>query len=61
MVDDSLSSNIHLFVRLDRVASQDYKLGNYHIPKGTIIYVPVYSIHHDPNVWPNPEKFIPER
>ncbi len=47
--------------RFDRVASQDYDLGGYRIPKGTIINVPVYPIHHDPSVWPDPEKFIPER
>ncbi len=60
-MDYSLHSNIHLLVRFDRVASQDYHLGNYHIPKGTLINVPVYPIHHDPDVWPDPEKFIPER
>ncbi|CAF1289098.1 unnamed protein product [Rotaria magnacalcarata] len=49
------------FIRFDRVASQDYQLGDYHIPKGTIINVPVYSIHHDAEYWPEPEKFIPER
>ncbi|CAF1188947.1 unnamed protein product [Adineta steineri] len=49
------------FIRFDRVASKDYQLGNYLIPKGTIINVPVYPIHHDSEVWPEPEKFIPER
>ena len=47
--------------RFDRVASQDYQLDDGYIPKGTIINVPVYPIHHDPNIWPDPEKFIPER
>ncbi|CAF3964027.1 unnamed protein product [Rotaria sordida] len=49
------------FTRFERVASKDYQFGNYDIPKGSIISVPVYPIHHDPNVWPEPEKFIPER
>ncbi|CAF4114177.1 unnamed protein product [Adineta steineri] len=49
------------FIRFDRVASKDYQLGNYLIPKGSIINVPVYPIHHDPETWPEPEKFIPER
>jgi len=49
------------FLRFDRVASQDYKLGDYVIPKNTCINVPVYSIHHDPTIWHEPEKFIPER
>ncbi|CAF1008271.1 unnamed protein product [Adineta steineri] len=43
-------------LRLDRVASKDYQLGNYLIPKGTIIHAPVYPIHHDSEAWPEPEK-----
>ena len=31
------------------------------IPKGTIVYIPAYNIHHDPKFWPDPEKFDPER
>ncbi|CAF1226460.1 unnamed protein product [Adineta steineri] len=49
------------FIRFDRAASKDYQLGNYLIPKGTIINTPVYPIHHDSKTWPEPEKFIPER
>ncbi|CAF1184514.1 unnamed protein product [Adineta ricciae] len=49
------------FIRTDRVASQDYQLGNYLIPKGSIINASIYPIHHDSNIWPDPEKFIPER
>lgn len=49
------------FLRFDRIASQDYQLGDYLIPKGSFVNVPVYPIHHDSNYWPEPEKFIPER
>lgn len=50
-----------MYDRFDRVASSDYQLGSYHIPKGSIISVPVYPIHHDPEIWSDPDKFIPER
>ncbi|XP_071822488.1 cytochrome P450 3A13-like isoform X1 [Apostichopus japonicus] len=31
------------------------------IPEGFQVYVPVYAIHHDPEIWDNPEEFRPER
>jgi len=31
------------------------------IPKGMTIGIPIYALQNDPEVWPNPEKFDPER
>ncbi|KOC60363.1 Cytochrome P450 6a2 [Habropoda laboriosa] len=31
------------------------------IPKGTAVFIPLYAIHKDPNIYPNPEVFNPER
>ncbi|KAG7188951.1 hypothetical protein KM043_008550 [Ampulex compressa] len=31
------------------------------IPEGLIVRIPVYAIHHDPNIYPEPDVFNPER
>jgi len=36
-------------------------LGNLKIPPKTPLYIPTYSIHRDPEIWNDPEKFDPER
>jgi cytochrome P450 len=48
---------------MDRVASEDYHIEKYNVtvPKGTIINLAYYSIHNDPDYWPEPAKFDPER
>ena len=28
---------------------------------GDVVQVPVWSLHHDPRHWPDPEAFIPDR
>ena len=47
--------------RLDRVASNDYEYEGIKIKKGQVIGVPIYAIHHDPTIYPNPEQFDPNR
>ena len=31
------------------------------IPKGMIINAHIYTVHYDPEYWPEPEKYNPER
>ncbi|MED6132650.1 hypothetical protein PIB30_020986 [Stylosanthes scabra] len=44
-----------------RVARSHVKLKAYDIPAKTRLYVNAWAIQRDPQVWDNPEEFIPER
>ena len=48
-------------LRSDRECNQDYRFKDMIIKKGTIWAVSIWSLHHNPKIWPDPEKFIPER
>nr|ARI68318.1 CYP9A112 [Mythimna separata] len=56
-------------VALDRICTKDYNLGkpnekaekDFIVRKGTAISMPVYAFHRDPQFFPNPDKFDPER
>nr|XP_021189636.2 cytochrome P450 306a1 [Helicoverpa armigera]XP_021189637.2 cytochrome P450 306a1 [Helicoverpa armigera]XP_049695087.1 cytochrome P450 306a1 [Helicoverpa armigera]WRX06041.1 CYP306A1 [Helicoverpa armigera] len=40
---------------------EDTYLGNYRIPKGTMVIPLQWAIHMDPDVWENPDEFRPSR
>ncbi|KAK9131884.1 hypothetical protein Scep_011412 [Stephania cephalantha] len=42
-------------------AAHECKVGQYEVPSGTIVVANVWAIHRDPKVWPEPDKFVPER
>lgn len=46
-----------------RIASNDYKIpdSNLVIEKDTLAFIPVFGIHYDSDIYPQPEKFDPER
>ncbi|XP_050395924.1 cytochrome P450 1A1 [Patella vulgata] len=39
----------------------DVTLGDYEIPEGTMVMTNHWALHHDPDVWKDPEVFRPER
>lgn len=49
------------FFRVDREAMEDVTIGGISIPKHTLVSVPIWAIHHDPDLWPSPETFDPDR
>ncbi|XP_020291918.1 cytochrome P450 4C1-like isoform X2 [Pseudomyrmex gracilis] len=46
---------------ISRVTTEDVKLQSYTIPSGTNIFININATHKDPNFWPNPEVFDPDR
>jgi cytochrome P450 len=46
---------------LARRAVRDDQLGDYFVPAGTEIHVPLYFIQRNPNIWEEPNRFDPDR
>ncbi|GIX86655.1 cytochrome P450 3A29 [Caerostris extrusa] len=65
-LDNVISETLRIHppaVRLDRLTGEDYKLGDTGvvIPKDTVVTVPIYAMHRDPDFFPDPETFKPDR
>lgn len=50
-------------VTISRTCTKNYTVpgSDVVIEVGTNVHVPVYALHHDPQYFPQPEKFDPER
>ena len=44
-----------------RQATEDTELMGCPIPRGRIVTVSIWGIHHNPDVWPEPDRFDPDR
>lgn len=63
-LDMCLSEALRMYpsgVRTDRVTKNEITINGVRIPKGMAIGIPIYALQNDPDVWPNPRKFDPER
>ncbi|GFX75022.1 cytochrome P450 3A21 [Trichonephila clavipes] len=65
-LDNVVAETLRIFppsTRLERVADVDLKLADtgITIPKGTIVTIPNYALQHDPQFFPNPDVFDPDR
>ena len=46
---------------LMRTAVEDDEIDGFHIPAGTLVMPMPYTVHRHPEIWDDPEAFIPER
>ncbi|XP_048582041.1 cytochrome P450 3A29 [Nematostella vectensis] len=46
---------------MNRECAQACVINGITIPAGMDVTIPFYSLHHDPDAWPEPDKFDPER
>lgn len=48
---------------LDRVCGEDYAIPGSKVilEKGTFVYIPMFGLHYDPEYFPEPERYDPER
>lgn len=46
---------------IGRQAIEDVQIGEYFVPKGSVVNLVIYLAHHDPRWWPDAEAFMPER
>ncbi|GAA0345321.1 cytochrome P450 [Streptomyces blastmyceticus] len=44
-----------------RETAEALVLGDYEIPAGATVFYPFWAVHMNPDHWPEPEKFVPER
>lgn len=51
------------FPIIGRTVSNDYQIPNTKLilPKGSSVIIPILAIHHDPEIYSNPNEFDPER
>lgn len=61
MVLDEAMRLYPAFPFIGREALNDTQIGGFHVPSGTSLGFVAWTVHRDPRIWDQPDKFIPER
>ncbi len=64
LLDMCINESLRMYppvMRTDRESKKNAVVCGIDIPKGVIVSVPIWVIHHDSKIWPEPEKFNPYR
>ena len=61
VVKESLRARPPLPIAGAREVSRPYQLGEYEIPADTLVAACIFLLHHHPSIYPEPERFRPER
>ncbi|XP_073303375.1 nicotine N-demethylase CYP82E3-like [Primulina huaijiensis] len=61
VVKESLRLYPPLPLSVPHEAVEDSELCGYFVPKGALLFVNLWKLHRDPQFWPEPEEFQPER
>ncbi|KAF2324305.1 hypothetical protein GH714_012139 [Hevea brasiliensis] len=61
IIKETLRMHPPLPLAVPHESSTECTVGGFHIPRGTMLLVNLWSIQNDPNTWVEPAKFNPER
>ncbi|CAG0891859.1 unnamed protein product [Darwinula stevensoni] len=63
-MDQVVSETLRFYppaIRFERVCTRDCVVQGFRFGRGQLVSIPVYAMHHDPDSYPDPEAFRPDR